>query len=380
MHRKRPFLGGLSPEQFLSQYWQKRPLLIRQALPGYRAPLSAEELAGLACEPGVESRLIVQKGQRYELEDGPLTEARFSTLGKRRWTFLVQDLDQHVPDVHNVLHNLDFLPSWRIDDVMASYAADGGSVGPHYDEYDVFLLQVEGKRRWQVSTHYDRDDLVAASQLKLLKHFRAEKEWLLEPGDMLYLPPHVAHYGVAEGPCVTYSLGCRAPSVAELVQHITSHALRPFEEKHRYQDADLKPARDAHCLDAASLARARQVAERALTLDAESWTRAFGSLVTQPKALFTREAIEPLAPGRVRAKLNKAAGLQRRMGSRWLYSALGEARLFVDGFAFNFGRQQAFARELCSRSHFAQTDVSRWAAQPAKLALLSELVRLGFLE
>jgi 50S ribosomal protein L16 3-hydroxylase len=285
-----------------------------------------------------------------------------------------------VPEVHSLLQNLDFLPSWRIDDVMASYAADAGSVGPHYDEYDVFLLQVEGKRRWQISTHYDRNDLVASSQLKLLKHFTAEAEWVLEPGDLLYLPPHVAHHGVAQGPCVTYSLGCRAPSVTELVQHIASHALRPFDEKDRYQDADLEQPRDAHCLDGASLERARRLAERALSLDEDTWTRAFGSLVTQPKALFTREAIQPLSPARVRAKLRKSTGLQRRIGSRWLYSAQGETRLFVDGFAFNFGRQRALAQELCRHSHFTQTTLSRWSAQPTKQTLVSELVRLGFLE
>src|SRR5690606_15651986 len=159
MDHGRRFLGGLSAETFLREYWQKQPLLVRGAVADYRCPIEADELAGLACEEEVESRIVVHDGTTWHLEHGPFTEPDFAARGDRNWTLLVQDLEEHMPEVGHLLQELDFLPAWRIDDVMASFAAVGGSVGPHFDEYDVFLLQVEGQRRWQISTDYERHSL-----------------------------------------------------------------------------------------------------------------------------------------------------------------------------------------------------------------------------
>ena len=208
--REASVLGTLSEERFLSDYWQQKPLLIRGAWPNFQAPIDADELAGLALEDEVESRLII--GSDYAVEQGPFAEERFASLPAREWTLLVQAVDLWVPEVAEMLRRFSFLPRWRIDDIMVSYATDGGGVGPHFDDYDVFLLQGSGQRRWQIGDYCDANSALSEhSQLKILDAFDAQQDWLLNPGDMLYLPPRLAHCGVAVGECCTYSVGFRAP-------------------------------------------------------------------------------------------------------------------------------------------------------------------------
>jgi 50S ribosomal protein L16 3-hydroxylase len=207
-------LGGLSPRQFLEEYWQKKPLLIRQAAPGFTGVLSRDEVFDLACSPDVESRHIRREGEHWTLERGPQTRGRLR--GKRHpWTVLVQGLNLWVPDGDELLHRFDFIPQARLDDLMISYAVDGGGVGPHFDNYDVFLLQGMGQRRWLISDQQDRS-LVEGAPLRILQNFQPTHEWVLDPGDMLYLPPHWAHNGIAIGECTTYSIGFRSPTAQEL--------------------------------------------------------------------------------------------------------------------------------------------------------------------
>ena len=204
---------------FLRDYWQQRPLLIRNPWNGWHNPLSPDELAGLACEESVEARLISQSGAALEAEHGPFPEERFARLGEQGWSLLVQAVDHHVPEVAELIAPFRFIPDWRIDDVMVSLASDGGGVGPHFDHYDVFLIQGLGRRRWQVGQLCDdATPLLPHDDLRLLADFRATEEWLLEPGDILYVPPRIAHNGVAVGTdCMTYSVGFRAPSRTELI-------------------------------------------------------------------------------------------------------------------------------------------------------------------
>ena len=199
-------------DSFLRDNWQKKPLLIRNPWADWKNPIEPDDLAGLACEPTVESRLIVQKRKDWSVEPGPIPETRFGKLGKAPWTLLVQAVDHHVPDVAALIAPFRFIPDWRIDDVMVSYASDGGGVGPHFDQYDVFLVQGLGTRRWQVGALCDDStELLPHDDLRLLANFEATDEWLLEPGDMLYVPPRFAHNGVAVGDdCMTYSVGFRA--------------------------------------------------------------------------------------------------------------------------------------------------------------------------
>ena len=217
-------LNGLTPTQFLTEYWQKTPLLIKNAIPNFKGLLSPNELAGLACEEDVQSRVVVYKNGHWDAIQGPFDEEYFANLPDKpsqdyNWTLLVQSVNHHLPEGASLLQQFDFIPHARLDDLMVSYAPNGGGVGPHFDSYDVFLLQGQGKRLWRISDQTDLE-LVEGAPLRILKSFKTTKEWLLEAGDMLYLPPHLAHWGIAisdqNTDCMTYSIGFRAPKEQEL--------------------------------------------------------------------------------------------------------------------------------------------------------------------
>jgi 50S ribosomal protein L16 3-hydroxylase len=231
-------LGGLSPQTFMRRHWQKKPLLIRQALPGATPPLDRAQLFELAARDDVESRLIVQDAARWKLRHGPFKRRAIPSLSSPNWTLLVQGLDLHLDAAHELLKRFRFVPDARLDDVMISYATDGGGVGPHFDSYDVFLLQVHGRRRWKIG-RLANPELQADVPLKILTNFVPEQEWVLEPGDMLYLPPRWAHDGVAEGECMTCSIGFRAEAQhrlsAEVLQRMLD-AAEPPENESLYRD------------------------------------------------------------------------------------------------------------------------------------------------
>lgn len=232
-------LGGLSAEQFLAEYWQKKPLLIRQAIPGFNGLLSPNELAGLSCEEEVQARLVLFQDNQWHVENGPFEEERFASLPERDWTLLVQGVNHYLPEAEELLQHFSFVPYARLDDLMVSFAPDEGGVGPHFDSYDVFLLQGEGKRLWRIS---EQDDLslIEDAPLRILQHFNAEQEWVLEPGDMLYLPPHVAHWGIAVGNAMTYSIGFRAPAAQELATVFLDYLQDKLNISGMYADPDLQ--------------------------------------------------------------------------------------------------------------------------------------------
>ncbi len=383
MQRPAGFLAGLSVPEFMRQHWQKKPLLCRGALPDYQSPLSAEELGGLALEEEVESRIVERAD--WQLSRGPFTEADFERLGERDWTLLVQDLDQHIPEVGELLSLLDFLPSWRIDDVMASFAVPGGSVGPHFDQYDVFLLQVEGTRHWQWSRQFDPSRL-EESELCILSEFEAEEQWELHPGDMLYLPPRVAHYGVATSDCVTFSLGCRAPSVAEIIGHFAAQSLDALSsagrtEDLRYQDPDGPLQAPAGQLSANEISGVGRLLRQHLSWGPDELARGFARLVTQPKALFTRTDIEQLSAAELSAAW-RCEHLRQRKGSRWLYAQLSSGfGLYVDGQEWLLDADASWPQllgPLCGREPLSNREL-RQIAGPQR-ALVDELLRDGYLE
>jgi len=249
-------LGEISIEDFLDQYWQKKPLLIKNAFPNIKSPVSANELAGLACEEHINSRLVIAESngtnQKWQVEFGPFKESRFSKLPDTNWTLLVSDIERHLPETKSLLKNFRFIPDWRIDDLMISYAPTGGSVGAHTDAYDVFLLQLSGKRLWKISEEFNQETL-KDSDLSILKEFTAEQEWLLDAGDMLYLPPNVAHHGIAQlaqdangndEHCLTASIGFRAPSLQTISNDYIHFANENKNENTRYSDAS--PAIPSH--------------------------------------------------------------------------------------------------------------------------------------
>jgi 50S ribosomal protein L16 3-hydroxylase len=231
-------LGGITAEEFLTEYWQKKPLLIRNAISDFQGLLSPDELAGLACEEDVQSRLISFDAKHWVVEQGPFNEARFSQLPEQGWTLLVQELNHHLQDGAQLLKQFNFIPYARLDDLMVSYAPDGGGVGPHFDSYDVFLLQGMGQRLWRISEQNDLS-LQEGAPLRILKNFNTEQEWILSPGDMLYLPPHVAHWGIAVGECMTYSIGFRAPSAQEFGVGFLNYLQEHKSLTGQYHDPDL---------------------------------------------------------------------------------------------------------------------------------------------
>ena len=327
---------GMPPAEFLRDYWQKRPLLIRNAFPGFVSPIAPEDLAGLACEEAALSRLVAHNRteDQWLLQHGPFDEALFPQLGDHDWTLLVQDVDKWDADIAALLPAFDFLPRWRIDDVMVSFAATGGSVGAHVDQYDVFLLQAQGHRRWQVDASANppldfRNDV----ELKLLRTFDPTHDWVLGPGDMLYLPPGVPHHGVAVDPCLTFSIGMRAPAAAELLGDFVDTLAADADEALRYRDPDLAPAADPNEIDAAAMARVVEALNALRMNDPDRLGDWFGRFITLYRSAGEVAAPEVMQPRiEVEWDLSQGARLLRHPWARMAWRKAGkDGRLFVSG-------------------------------------------------
>jgi 50S ribosomal protein L16 3-hydroxylase len=370
---------GMSPAQFLRDYWQKRPLLIRQAFPDFVSPIEPNDLAGLAMEDTALSRLIIhdENRDRWKVKTGPLTEKDFASTPSKNWTLLVQDVDKWDTDVAALLEDFNFLPSWRLDDIMISYAEPGGGVGPHVDQYDVFLLQGLGQRHWGINTDPDAPtDFRPDVELKQLTVFEPDHEWMLEPGDMLYLPPGVPHDGVAfGGPCLTISVGMRAPSQAELTGDLADYLAERLPDELRYTDPDLAPAKSVGEIDRAALARLKQTLPFASALDDVTLTDWFGRFITR-----YRNAQMPVPPEKeqteaaLRKQLDGGASLLRHPWARmaWARAKRG-ATLFVNGHAYPTSAD--VAERLC-----VTRDLAPGKSVPdAELAVLLALVNEGHL-
>jgi 50S ribosomal protein L16 3-hydroxylase len=366
----------LTPEEFLRVYWQKQPLLLRGALPDFRPELDADDIAGLACEELAESRLITGRfpGGDWTLRHGPFDERDFATLPDRDWTLLVQDVDKHYPPLRRLLRNFGFLPGWRFDDLMVSVAGPGGSVGPHVDQYDVFLLQAAGRRRWQIARSFD-PLLQPDCDLNVLQRFEAEQEWTLDPGDLLYLPPGVAHHGVALEQGMTWSIGMRAPSAADLLQSLGEWLAENRAEGPRYGDPQIGPARRCGEVDDDAVGRFSELA-RAMTGDAREFRLFLGAFLSR-----YRLAHEPAPPpsslsrSRLRAALEGGAELSHNPWTRllWLENE-GGALLFAAGAAFECSTETA--QTICDEEALRSAG-SRWAAEVS--GLLLELLNRGHL-
>ncbi len=278
-------LGNISKEQFLKEYWQKKPLLIRQAYPNFEPLIPADELAGMSLEEEIESRIIMENGpdSPWQLLSGPFQEDTFSNLPEDKWTLLIQGVDQWVPEAADLLQDFNFIPNWRIDDLMISFATDGGSVGPHYDQYDVFLLQAEGQREWRIGQMCsEHDDFLKETKLRILSQFEETDRWTLEPGDMLYLPPRLAHYGISQGNCQTYSIGFRAPSQSELMHSLVDQIDASSNEDQRYGDPDLELQENCGEISDGALQQVREFMMQALA-DPALLSDTIGKLMTEPK-------------------------------------------------------------------------------------------------
>ncbi|MCC5883450.1 MAG: cupin domain-containing protein [Halomonas sp.] len=336
-------LGGLTAAEFLRDYWQRKPLLIRGAFADFESPLDPDELAGLACEEGVEARLVEEDGPDgpWQVSHGPFDEAIFSELPERDWTLLVQAVDHYVPEVAELLDQFDFLPRWRLDDIMISYAPPGGSVGPHVDQYDVFLIQGLGRRRWQLGGKVSDDaPILTGIDLRILERFDVESDddWILEPGDMLYLPPGWAHHGVSQSDdCMTYSVGFRAPSADEAITSYADYLGEQLPASRRYGDAGMTPPTDPAELDDDALERMRELILATLD-DPTQLAQWFGRVMTQPKYVDQLAPSEtPTDVDELVALLQDGEELLRSAGSRFAWRMLDatHATLFADGDGFH---------------------------------------------
>ncbi len=350
-------LNNFDISAFVQEYWQKKPLMIANPWEAWRNPLSADELAGLACEEVVESRLVTSgsdgQGADWVLEHGPIAEQRFATLDESGWTLLVQAVDQYVPDVAKLIEPFRFIPDWRIDDVMVSYAADGGGVGPHFDQYDVFLIQGAGQRRWQIGDVCDEaTPLLPHDDLRLLAKFESREEWICEPGDILYVPPGVAHNGIAVGDdCMTYSIGFRAPATSELIGYWSDALLEDLGKDERFADPDLSLQDNPGEIQAEALDRLHDMVRQKMD-DRESFERWFGEYGSSPKyAEFDNIPEHSLLDADVMARLNEGSLLFRCPSSRFLFvRKTGDSlTLFADGQSHDCsGASARFAEQLCA--------------------------------
>lgn len=282
-------LGDISIEQFLAEYWQKKPLLIRQAFKNFQSPIDANQLAGMALAEEVESRLIIEQRQpqgpsQWDLKCGPFSEQDFQELPESHWTLLVQAVDHFMPDMAALLDQFRFIPNWRLDDLMVSYAPVGGSVGPHFDYYDVFLLQAQGQRRWQVGQSCTEDsERLEGTPLSILKTFDETEDWTLEPGDMLYLPPQLAHWGVSQSDdCMTFSVGFRAPSHADIISEFSQHLASKLPAHQRYSDPQLTAQTNSGEISTQAIEQVQELLREALSKpsDIANW---LGSYMTEAK-------------------------------------------------------------------------------------------------
>ena len=329
--KKLQLLGDITPAQFLRDYWHKKPLLIRQAIPGFKPLLTFEALTELAALNHVESRLITQTAGQWDMQHGPL--AAFPPRSEDGWTMLVQGANLYDDKADALLREFRFVPDARLDDLMISFASDGGGVGPHFDSYDVFLLQAHGKRRWRIGAQKDLS-LVDGMPLKILKNFKPTEEFVLEPGDMLYLPPHYAHDGVAEGECMTYSIGFRSPSYQELGEAFLQYMCDAIDLPGRYADPGLEAAKNPAEIPRDMLATITEEMNK-VRFTEEDVTIFLGEHLSEPKhnVFFTGPA-KPLVVGKwMEAATKRGVTLSRK--SLMLYRG---KHVFINGESFAVGR------------------------------------------
>ena len=357
-------LGGLSPAQFMRRHWQKKPLLVRQAWPGVQPPIDRAALFDLAGQDGVESRLLTAFDGAWTLRHGPFSRRQIPPLKKPHWTLLVQGLDLHWQPAHAMLQAFRFVPEARLDDLMLSFATDGGGVGPHLDSYDVFLIQVHGRRRWRIGPVADRS-LKPGLPVRILANFQPTEEWLLEPGDMLYLPPLWGHDGVAEGDCMTCSVGFRAATETALAQELLHQLADDLEApaadatgraaERIYRDAGQTATATPGRMPESLRGFAQAALQRALR-DPVALDRALGVLMTEPKPQVWFDPGAPL-PADVGVVLDRR--------SRMAYD---DGHVFINGEAFRAGGRDArLMRDLADRRCLPASAVARLSADARSL-------------
>ena len=342
-------LGNLSQETFMKEYWQKKPLLVRQAFPDFKSPITSDELAGLACEDEVNSRIVMEKDGEHPWFPifGPMSDEIYSSMPETHWSLIVNDLEKYLPELSWITDRFRFIPEWRLDDLMISYAADKGSVGPHIDLYDVFILQGQGERRWQINTQpVTEDNQVEGTPLRIQKEFEAEEEWVMQVGDMLYLPPGVSHHGISLGESLSYSIGFRATSHADIVNDFIGHITQNLSPQLTYRDPDQIVQEHSNEIKQDALERITNIFNEYLRPDHPELQRWFGCFVSDSRADVVIEPEKKINSIEELKALTNTTPLNRHPASRFAFAQNPDAALlFIDGKDYKVNPE--FAKTLC---------------------------------
>lgn len=361
-----PLLGNLSPQQFMRRHWQRKPLLVRQAIPAVKPFMDRAALAAMATREEVESRLITSgTAKGWTFERGPFAKSKLPAWKQPQWTLLVQGVDLHNEPVHQLMQQFRFIPDARLDDVMISYATDGGGVGPHFDSYDVFLLQAHGQRRWRIGRQKDRT-LLPDLPVRILADFKPEEEFVLDPGDMLYLPPGWAHDGVAVGECMTYSIGFRVPQKGDLARELLLRMAEPAADalgESLYKDAGQKAVKHGAELPESMQEFALAVVHKALK-DKENVACALGEYLTEPKAnvWFDAPEEEPTELGQGGVRLDRR--------TRMLYD---KHHIFINGESYRAAGKDARLMRKLADARALDAKAVAGASEAARSLMLSWL-------
>lgn len=393
---KKAILGALSINSFLTEYWKKKPLLIRNAYPNFINPVNGDDLAGLACSEDVESRIVYTQlnGKAWQLKQGPFEEAYFTDLPEEDWSLLVQGVDNWSEDLSHLLDDFRFLPNWQLDDIMASYSPKGGSVGPHFDEYDVFLLQATGTREWKIGQLCDHNmPYIEGTPLRILKHFEQQESWILEPGDMLYLPPRFAHYGIALEECITLSVGFRSPSHEEIIDGITTEIIESLPPGTLFSPPKPDESMNPGLISEETIRTLQNQILEHLTPDKiANW---FAKYSSEPKTPQEDHQIhEILSHDEIETYLTHHDLINWNEGSRFCYfenTTNADITLYVDGHVFQLTAGELwFAELLCKQSKVETNEIVQFIASKPKgdlqpssvrriISLITELTNKGSL-
>ena len=365
-------LGGLTPDQFLRKHWQKKPLLIRGAMPDLQAPLTPEFMFRLAAREDVESRLITNFRRQWKMQHGPF--AALPSTTQKNWTLLVQGVNLHDDQADQLLHQFRFIPDSRLDDLMISYATDGGGVGAHVDSYDVFLLQVHGQRRWRISAQQDLS-LREGLPLKILRHFKPEQEFILNPGDMLYLPPQYAHEGTAIGECMTCSIGFRAPAWQELGEAFLAFMADSIDLPGRYGDPALQSTRQPAAISDAMMDTVTRTLQK-LNNTAADREIFLGEYLSEPKASVSFDPPQRPVTFLQFQKIIARDGIRLHRKSRMLHRG---THIFVNGESYApTAADRKILRQLADHRQLAPARVTNASAD--MLESLYQWYRDGWLD
>lgn len=375
-------LGGLTAEEFFAEYWQKKPLFVKNAFKDFVDPMSPDEVAGLSCEEDVPSRFVFEE-QNWKLKCGPFSEKDFSNLPDKKWVLLLNDVEKFLPQMRVLSDPFKFIPEWRMDDLQVSYAVDEGTVGAHWDDYDVFLIQGMGKKHWKIS--YDavsENDFVEGVPIRLIGKFNAHEEWIVEPGDLLYLPPRVGHFGVAIGECMTWSVGFRAPKHREMIHDFVEDLIQFTAEDARFTDPDLQSREFSSELNDDDIDRVMKVIEEGLSSNRDLVADWFGRFMSESKEGQEPEELEEFfLADDVMGLLEEGADIERLPSVSFFYrETLDGVILYANGECFELEKEyKKFIQYLCENRQYSPGKMMSFLKDGVSAEFVVDLINLGML-